>query len=126
MKEAEITQGTESKRMPRKEKPKDALEASQEVPKARRRVLMIHTVEFASLFTKGLVFAKKTRLIEGIPEDFILLGATYDLRLDAILILGESETYDEVPMTEIPPRQMVSIEQGDPRATKKKKAPRKK
>lgn len=95
-------------------------------PKARRKVLMIDPSEFAGLFTKGLLFAKRTRIAEGVPEDFVLLGVAYDLRLDAILMLGESETFDEVSMTEIPPRMFISIEQGVARAVAKKQSYKKK
>lgn len=104
-----------------KEKGQEDLEKLKDVPKARRRVLMVSPTEFAGLFTKGMFFAKKTKIAEGIPDDFKLLGTAYDLRLDAILMLGESETYDEVPMTEIPPRQMITIVQGKAYTPAKKK-----
>lgn len=109
--------------------PKDReedLEKLKEVPMARRRVLMVNPSEFAGLFTKGLVFAKRTRLVEGLPDDALLLGTAYDIRLDAILMVVESEEFDEVPMTELPPRVMVSIETGISKAIAKKKSYRKK
>jgi len=99
---------------------KEDIEKIKEVPMARRRVLMVSPSEFASLFTKGLTFAKKTYLVDGIPDDFKLLGTAYDIRLDAILMLGESAEYDEVPMTEVPPRQQITINQGKANVVKKK------
>lgn len=92
---------------------------------ARRRVLMINPDEFASLFTQGLVWKKKTKIAEGIPADAKVLGTAFDLRLNAILMVVESEEYDEVKMTDIPPRQPISIIQGEPGATKKKATKRK-
>ena len=110
------------------EKTRDEIQAELDegVPTKPRRVLMISPSEFAGLFTKGLVFAKKTRIAEGIPEDAKLLGVAYDLRLDAIVMVVESAEYDEVPMTELPPRQLISIEQGVAKAVERKNGYKKK
>lgn len=92
---------------------------------ARRKVIMINPHEFAALFTTGLVWKKKTKISEGVPADFKVLGVAYDVRLDSVIIVGESEEFDEVKMTDIPPRLRISIVQGEPGATKKKATKRK-
>ena len=109
--------------------PKEAL--GEVVPEAevstrRTRVAMINPVEWMQLFTTGLVFAKQTQIIEGIPKDAKLIGAAYDIRRDAILLVIESDEYEPVPITKQPPTQLIRLRQGVPGATKKKKAARKK
>ncbi|RTL04873.1 hypothetical protein EKK58_09625 [Candidatus Dependentiae bacterium] len=96
-------------------------EHQREILYRRIRVLMVDPVAFTQLFTKGLLFAKRTKLIEGVPEDAKLRGVVYDIRLEAIMMMVESSEYEPVPSTELPPRQLVEIRAGVPGATKKKK-----
>jgi len=98
----------------------------QEVPTRRTRVMMINPVEWMSLFTTGARFAKQVQVIEGVPADAKLIGCAYDIRRDAILLVLESDEYEPVPITKQPPTQLVRLKFGDPQATKKKKAVRKK
>jgi hypothetical protein len=111
----------------KEEKPAIAEQVPDEQVATRRtRVMMIHPVEWMSLFTTGLKFAKHTQLIEGVPADAVLIGAAYDIRRDAILLVLESDEYEPVPITKQPPTQLVRIKIGIENATKKKKAARKK
>jgi hypothetical protein len=96
-----------------------------EIDKRRTRVAAINPHAFMSLFTKGLRFRKQTALIEGIPEDALLVGITYDVRRDMILIVIESEEYDEIPINEIPPFQHINF-QTQWGSTKKKVIPKRK
>lgn len=111
----------------KEEKPALGKEVPEEqVPTRRTRVMMINPVEWMALFTTGLKFAKQTQLIEGVPADAQLIGAAYDIRRDAILLVIESDEYEPVPITKQPPTQLVRIKIGVEGATKKKKATRKK
>lgn len=98
----------------------------EEVATRRTRVMMINPVEWMALFTTGARFAKSVQLIEGAPKDAVMIGCAYDIRRDAILIVLESDEYEPVPITKQPPTQLVRLKFGNPQATKKKKAPRKK
>lgn len=111
----------------KEEKPALAEEVPEaEVATRRTRVAMLSPVEFMSLFTTGMVFEKRTAVIEGIPADAQLIGAAYDIRRDAILLVIESDEYEPVPITKQPPTQLIRLKVGVENATKKKKAPRKK
>lgn len=113
--------------MNKEEKPPVAEQVPQEeVPTRRTRVMMINPVEWMGLFTTGVRFAKSVQLIEGLPKDAKMIGCAYDIRRDAVLIVVESDEYEPIPITQQPPTQLVRIKFGDPSATKKKKAPRKK
>lgn len=109
------------------EKPPVAEQVPQEeVPTRRTRVMMINPVEWMSLFTTGVRFAKQVQLIEGLPKDAQMIGCAYDIRRDAILIVVESDEYEPVPITEQPPTQLVRIKFGDPAGSKKKKPAKRK
>lgn len=111
----------------KEEKPAVAEQVPQEEVATRRtRVMMINPVEWMSLFTTGVKFAKQTSLIEGVPADAVMIGCAYDIRRDAILIVLESEAYEPVPITEQPPTQLVRIKIGVENATKKKPAKKRK
>lgn len=100
-------------------------EEQPEIETRRTRVVAVNPHAFMSLFTKGLEYRKRTKLIEGVPEDAMLVGITYDVRRDIILLVVESKEYDEVPINEVPPFQMVSF-QTQFGATKKKNTPKRK
>ena len=93
-----------------------------ETPMRRVRFLMVNPTDFLMIFGQGLVFAKRTQIIEGVPEDAKLLSMTVDHVRGGIILVVESETYDEIPVTHKPPVQHVSIKWGVEGATKKKKA----
>lgn len=97
-----------------------------EIPTRRAKMLMVNPADFMFLFTKGLEFKKKTRIIKGIPDDAELLTIAAEPVRGGVMMVVQSETYDEIPINEMPPVEVVSIDVGDKSATKKKKAPRKK
>lgn len=101
-------------------------EGEVKIPTRRVRVLMVNPTDFMFLFTKGLVFRKTTKLIEGVPEDAQLIAVAADSVRNGVMLVVQSKEYDEVPMDVLPPVQMCSIDVGVKGATKKKKAPRKK
>lgn len=80
-----------------------------EMPTRRVRVIMVNPTDFMSLFTKGLRFRKNFQIIEGIPEDAELIGAAYDVRMDGILLVVESEEFEAIPINIVPPVQPLSI-----------------
>ena len=96
-----------------------------EIEKRRTRVMVINPHAFMSLFTKGVRFRKQTQLIEGVPDDAMLVGITYDTRRDLMLLVVESKEYDETPINEVPPFVQVSI-QTQFGSTKKKATPKRK
>lgn len=101
--------------------PKQEVEQEDQVPMRRQKWLMINPVEFVRFFTKGMKLAKRLEIIEGVPEDAELKGIVYDVRLDAIILVVQSQEYEPIPVTDLPPRQMVTLKIGVPDATKKKK-----
>ena len=102
-----------------KKKPNEMVDEN--TPMRRVRFLIINPADFLMLFTKGIVFAKRTKLIEGVPEDALIMGMNVDHVRGGIILVVQSKEYDEVPMTVMPPVQHVSIQWGVEKATKKKK-----
>lgn len=92
----------------------------------RARFLMINPQDFLMLFTKGLVLAKRISVFTGVPADAQVVSFTTDHVRGGVMLLVTSEEYEEIPMTDIPPVQIVEIEQGVKDATKKAKTKRKK
>lgn len=90
-------------------------------PLRRVRFLVINPNDFLMLFTKGIVFAKRTKIMDGVPDDALVVGMNVDHIRGGIILVVQSETYDEVPMTVMPPVQHISIQWGVQGATKKKK-----
>lgn len=85
------------------------------------RFLVINPSEFLSLFTKGLVFAKRTQIMDGVPEDAVVIGMTVDHVRGGIVMTVQSEEYEPVPKTKMPPVQEIAIKIGVEGATKKKR-----
>lgn len=102
-----------------KKKPNEMVDES--TPLRRVRFLVINPNDFLMLFTKGITFSKRTQLIDGVPEDAVVVGMNVDHVRGGIILVVQSEEYDEVPMTVMPPVQHVSIQWGVDKATKKKK-----
>lgn len=100
--------------------------AGASIPVRRVRMLMVNPADFMFLFTKGMLYRKTTRIIEGVPDDARLIAVAADSPRNGIMLVVESDEYDEIPINVLPPVQPVSINVGDKSATKKKKAPRKK
>lgn len=100
-----------------------------EIPKRRAKMLMINPADFMFLFTKGLKVRKGFKLIEGIPEDAVLLTIAAEPVRGGIMMVVQSESYEEIPINVMPPVEVISIQTGkisNSAATKKKKQPRKK
>lgn len=97
-----------------------------DIPTRRVRMLMVNPADFMFLFTKGLAFRKRTKIIEGVPEDASLIAVAADSARNGIMLVVESTEYDEIPINVLPPVQVVNIDTRIIGATKKKKAPRKK
>lgn len=96
-----------------------------EIPKERRKMLMVNPADFMALFTKGVVFNKKTELIAGLPADAELLTIAAEPVRGGVMLVVRSDSYDEIPINEMPPVELVSISIGVQNATKKKRKPRK-
>lgn len=97
-----------------------------EVPTRRAKMLMVNPTDFMFLFTKGLEFRKHTKLLEGIPEDAVLLAVAAEPVRHGIMLVVQSESYPEIPINQMPPVELVSIKTGITGATKKNKVSRKK
>lgn len=96
--------------------------APEEVPKRRVRFLMINPQDFLQLFTKGLVIAKRVKILKGVPEDAKVVNMTVDHVRGGIILVVESAEYDEIPQNEMPPVQYVALRIGaDPVPKKKRK-----
>ena len=97
----------------------------QEIPTRRVKWFMIDPIHFMSFFTDGVVFRRYTKIAKGIPADAKLIGVAHEARMGgpsgAIMLVVESEEFDEVPMNVMPPGEPLEIQIGDPDATKKKK-----
>lgn len=76
----------------------------------RAKTLFVKPEEFMVLFTKGMEFRKRTRIMEGIPEDAKLLALSAEPIRHGIIMVVESAEYDEVPVTELPPFVEVKIQ----------------
>lgn len=95
-----------------------------EIPKRRAKMLMVNPSDFMFLFTKGLKWRKHTTLVEGVPADAQLIAVAAEPVRGAIMLVVQSEEYDEIPIDKMPPIQMVSIQTGkvsNPKLTKKQK-----
>lgn len=103
----------------------EAIEQMKELknkPTTRKvRFMIVNPQDFLMLFTKGMVFNKRAKLIDGVPDDALLVGLTVDHVRGGVVLVLQSETYEEIPMTEMPPIQEVGIMLGVKNATKKKK-----
>jgi hypothetical protein len=109
-----------------REAKKNAAVNPQEVPKFRRRFLMVNPQDFLQLFTKGLVLSKRMSVFTGVPADAMIVSMTVDHVRGGIMLLCQSDEYEEIPATDMPPVQMVEIELGVKDATKKARSTRKK
>lgn len=81
-----------------------------EIPTRRVKMLMVNPADFMFLFTKGLVFRKRTRIVKGIPEDAKLVAVAADSMRNGIMLVVESSEYEEVPINVLPPVQVVEID----------------
>lgn len=95
------------------------------VPTRRVKMLMVNPADFMFLFTKGLVFRKRTRIISGVPDDAKLITVAPDSVRNGIMLVVESEEFDEIPINVLPPVIVVEIDTRTLEDSKKKKASRK-
>lgn len=91
-----------------------------EIPTRKVRMLMVNPSDFLYLFTKGLKVRKRFQIISGVPDDAMLLAISADPIRHAIVLVVQSESYEPIPTTDMPPIEMVEIELGLKDATKKK------
>ena len=85
---------------------------------------MVKPGEFMFLFTKGLRFQKNFKVIAGVPEDAKVITVAPDSIRNGIMIVVQSQEYDEVPINVLPPVEPVNIDlDGIKNATKKKNVP---
>lgn len=73
------------------------------------RMMMVNPADFMSLFGKGLKVRKGFKIIEGLPDDAKLINIAYDAMRGAVQLVVESETFDAIPITVLPPVQVVKI-----------------
>lgn len=90
------------------------------IPTRRAKMLMVNPSDFMFLFTKGLEFRKNTKLIEGIPEDAQLIAVAAEPVRHAVMLVVKSDSYPPIPISEMPPVELVKIQTGVIGATKKK------
>ena len=107
---AEAKKAKEPKKVVPKEVP--PLPENMEIPTRRARMLMVNPADFMFLFTKGLRVRKQFELIEGVPEDAKLLTIAAEPVRGGIMMVVESEEYEEIPINVMPPIQMVRINTG--------------
>ena len=87
----------------------------------RVRYLMVNPADFLQLFSEGLVLAKRMAVFTGVPADARVKNMTVDHVRGGIILVVESSEYEELPMTDMPPVQLIEIQQGVKDATKKKR-----
>lgn len=87
----------------------------------RVKMLMVNPPDFMVLFTKGLKVRGGWKIIKGVPADAKILTIAYEPARGGIMIVVQSEEYDMVGPTEVPPIQMVEIEVNDRHVKKPKK-----
>lgn len=115
------------KRMDRAPEPKADLEKlkSAKIPERRVRMFMVEPGQFMFMFTKGLEFAKRTKIVEGLPEDAKFISIAADSGRLGIMLVVESSEFELIPITQLPPIIPWKIEVGVPSATKKLKRKKK-
>lgn len=90
-----------------------------EVPTHRVRFLIIDPNQFLSIFTKGLVLAKRVRVLKGVPEDAEVVRMTVDHVRGGIILVVRSDEYEEIPINKMPEVQYIEMDLGNKNATKK-------
>lgn len=117
-----------TERMPRDDRGKPDLEKLKKlkIPTRRVRMMMMQPSHFMSMFTKGLVFDKRTEIIEGLPEDAKLISIAADSARNGIMLVVESKEFDEIPINVLPPVIPIRVDIGVIRSTKKKAKRKKK
>lgn len=85
---------------------------SAETPTRRVKMLMVNPADFMYLFTKGLKVRKGFQLIDGIPDDAVLIQVAADPVRYGIMLVVESESYEPVPVSVMPPVELVGIQLG--------------
>lgn len=90
-----------------------------EVETRRVKLLLVRSEHFMAFFTKGMVFRKHAKVIEGVPADAKIMGIGANPVYPGVLLVVESEEYDEIPVTQNPPVQQITIDLGRNVSTKK-------
>lgn len=87
-------------------------EEQPQIKTRRVRFMMVNPADFMTLFTKGLKVKTGFKIIEGLPKDARLLTMAYDGVRGGVMMVVESDTYDEIPITQMPPIESVRIAVG--------------
>lgn len=95
-------------------------------PGRRVKIVMVNPWDFIGLLTKGMKFRRYTEVMQGIPADATVEAMSADTNRHGIMFVISSPTYDFVPVTQMPPIQMLEIQTELKNATKAKRKPRKK
>lgn len=95
-------------------------------PCRRVKIVMVNAYEFVPLLTKGMVFRRYTKMLDGVPADAKLLAMSADTNRHGIMFVIESSEYDLIPLTEMPPIQRLDIQTELKNATKAVRSKRKK
>lgn len=81
-----------------------------EMKPRRVRFMMINPADFMQFFKKGLKVRAGFKVIKGAPADAEIVTITYDNLRNAIVIVVQSETYDEVKPGVLPPVEPIEID----------------
>lgn len=79
----------------------------------RIKLVMVNPANFMSLFKTGMRVKKNFEVVKGIPRDATILTISYDAARAAIIVILESEDFDEVPVGDIPPSIPIEIDVKD-------------
>lgn len=94
-------------------------------PCRRVKIVMVNAYEFVPLLTKGMVFRRYTKMVQGIPADAKVLAMSADTNRHGIMFVIESAEYPLVPLVQAPPIQLLEIQTELKNATKSIKGKRK-
>lgn len=72
--------------------------------------MQVNPADFMVLFTKGLKVTGGWKVIKGVPLDTRIVTIAYDAQRGGILFVIESEEFDLVPATAVPPIQVVAMD----------------
>lgn len=83
-----------------------------EVPTRKVRFIMINPQSFLGMFQTGLTLSKRMKVIQGVPDDAKVINMTVDHVRGGIILVIESEEYEPIPMTNMPPVQLLEVDLG--------------
>ena len=84
------------------------------VESRKMKIIFIDPVQFMAFFREGLEIRESYKIIKGIPGDAQILGVSYDVRMNGIVMVVYSEYFEEVEKGAQLPVLPVEIQLGDP------------